>query len=194
MDEPDAERVGRADRLAPGEHRAGMFGADPSRETARTELDAEPQARHAKGRVGGCDTNGAGDQEIDPGAEILAVRESQGCERRMVERLQQLLDPDEPPEQLALALHLEIREVESGAEVVPVPRQHEQTRPVAVGLVHRREERLDEVGGQRVRFLRPVQRQQRDRPVVLDVEFHAHPARRARTSAERSQKFGSAKL
>jgi hypothetical protein len=98
----------------------------PAHRAANPRHDrAEPQPRHAEARVGGGDPDAARDEQIDPRAEVLAVRESQGRERRVVVGLQQLLDPDESQQQFPFGSVLEIREVESRAEMLAVAREDE---------------------------------------------------------------------
>jgi len=80
----------------------------------------------------------------------------------VVELLQQVLDADEAQYEVAFS-RIEIAgEVEAGAEVVAVAVNDQQPRAVGVRVLDRVEQRFDERRRQRVRFLRPVQRQMRD--------------------------------
>jgi hypothetical protein len=132
-------------------------GPDQRGQAAGAEHHAEAQPRHPEPGCGRGNAPIAGGNQVGAGTKGAAVAQRERRQRRMVQRLQELLDSHEAMQEVALRLSIQIGKVEARAEMPPLAPQRQQPRAAARGPRHRGEQRFNQPRVERVGFVRPIE-------------------------------------
>ena len=154
-------------------------------EATGAEHDAEAQARHPEPGCGRGDPPIAGGHQVGARSQRAAVAQRERRQRRMVQRLQELLDAHEPMQEIAVRLLIEVGKVEPRTEMPPLAAQRQQPRAAVRGPRDGDEQRLDQPRVERVGLVRPVEDKLDHRARLLDQKRIGQ-----RASHDRARLFG----
>src|SRR5262249_31622678 len=99
-------------------------------EATGAEHDAEAQARHPEPGCGRGDPPIAGGHQVGARSQRAAVAQRERRQRRMMQRLQELLDAHEPMQEIAVRLLIQVGKVEPRTEMPPSPRNVSSRAPL----------------------------------------------------------------
>lgn len=161
------------------------LGADAFGEPSRAENDAETRAREPKGGTRQRNTFLAREKQVSPCAPGSTLCNRHGADRCVPERGKQRLDPHKPVEEVAIACAVQVRQVEPGAEVLPLTAKNQGVGDaVAERAIHRRQQRLDKFRRQRVAAPRSVHDERGHAAILCELQHQA-------AYRERSHRFGT---
>ena len=152
--------LGRVQFATGGQEVAGGAAAQAQGQASCAEHDAELRARKPEGDPRQGHTLLAGDEQIGARTPGAALGHGHGALGGLPDRGQQRFDAHQAPQQRRVAGLVHIREVQAGAEVPPLPAQHQGVdRVVLQGGVHTFQQGFHQFRRQRVPALRPIHRE-----------------------------------